>query len=97
MTEKLKITPGPWPLGMEDLRGGRYWVVSRPGRDESIDLHEDDNGEADARAIAALPGLIEAAEKLLESDGNPWDAAKYYEAKIALRAALNSIKGGDNE
>jgi len=60
-----KITPGPWILGNERLRGGLYWVVMRGENLETIDLHDDENGENDARAIAALPELTEAVEKTI--------------------------------
>lgn len=52
-------TPGPWRVGTEDLRGGRFHVVYRPGGDDvdTIDIHEDDNGERDAALIALAPEL----------------------------------------
>lgn len=55
-------TPGPWKLYSEDLRGGKYWCVSFPPstHDSEIDLHETDNGEANARLIAAAPDLLDA-------------------------------------
>jgi hypothetical protein len=65
-----KATPGPWALGFEGLRGGKYWCVSRSQKEdcESIDIHEDDNGEADCRLIAQAPALLaalrECADKL---------------------------------
>ena len=54
MSDKTRPTPGPWTWRSEDLRGGRYYTVNRHGADdpEPIDLHEDDNGETDARLIA---------------------------------------------
>lgn len=57
-------TPGPWAVGFEGLRGGTYWCVSRSDAAEEIDIHEDDNGEADARLIAAAPDLLAAAKEL---------------------------------
>ena len=56
---KPEFTPGPWGCWASDLRGGRYWTVDRPG-EELIDIHEEDNGEADARLIAAAPDMYEA-------------------------------------
>lgn len=58
------FTPGPWELYNEDLRGGQYWVVAIPGPDfETIDLHADENGEANARLIAAAPDLYAALKE----------------------------------
>lgn len=57
---KPEFTPGPWGCWASDLRGGRYWTVDRPGAEDPIDIHEADNGEADARLIAAAPDMYEA-------------------------------------
>ena len=46
-----------WHVYSEDLRGGRYWCVAVPGAEETIDIHEDDNGEAVAKLIARAPEL----------------------------------------
>lgn len=54
-----KHTPGEWTMHPEDLRGGKYWVVTIPDC-ETIDLHDDDNGEANACLIAAAPEMLEA-------------------------------------
>ena len=58
-------TPGPWTVSNSDLRGGRYWTVNVPGYGEPIDIHEDDNGQADAQLIAAAPDLLVALDNLL--------------------------------
>lgn len=71
-------TPGPWALREENLRGGKYWVVSRPGADETIDLHEGDNGEANARLIAAAPTMAEYIRKRAEAGDA--EAAAIWEA-----------------
>lgn len=90
MTEP-KWTPGPWQLRSEDLRGGRYWCVILPGCEESTDLHEDDNGEANSRLIAAAPELYEALAVMLgmlNTSENPGDvlfACK--QARLALAKA----------
>lgn len=71
-----RATPGEWTMIAEDLRGGRYYCIGRPRVDsrdpeyaESIDLHEKDNGEADATHIAAsspanVLSLIEDRQQL---------------------------------
>ncbi|MBP8283830.1 MAG: hypothetical protein KAX46_07945 [Chromatiaceae bacterium] len=58
-------TPGPWKTYVSELRGGRYWTVEIPGVDDIIDIHETENGEANARLIAAAPELLEAAQAYL--------------------------------
>lgn len=57
---------GTWTVRIEDLRGGRYFVVVRGDDCETIDIHEHDNGEADANLIAAAPDLFAAAESLVD-------------------------------
>jgi hypothetical protein len=57
---ETKWSPGPWKLYSEDLRGGKYWSVVTAHDFESIDIHEDENGEANARLISAAPELYEA-------------------------------------
>lgn len=67
-------TPGPWSTHPEDLRGGRYWVIDMPGMaaddyfDEPFAIHESDNGEANARLIAAAPDLYEAVNEMLDHE-----------------------------
>lgn len=61
---EVKHTPGPWRLHSEDLRGGTYWVVTMPGAEETIDIFEGDNGEANAHLIFAAPDLLAACRAL---------------------------------
>ena len=64
----MSHTPGPWHIGYNDLRGGRYWWVSRGQEmDLATDLHEDENGKADAHLIAAAPDLLKALEQAHEA------------------------------
>ena len=63
-------TPEPWEVEVNDLRGGRYYTVRRPGR-EDIDIHEEDGGAEDAPVIAAAPDLLGAlrnCQALLQTD-----------------------------
>jgi hypothetical protein len=65
-------TPGPWIYIGEELRGGKYWsVIHRRGEGDSpyiVDgIHEDDNGEANARLIAAAPDLAEALAAIVHT------------------------------
>ena len=55
-------TPGPWTLSAQDLWGGRYWSVLLAGDLDPIDLHEDENGEVNARLIAAAPTMAKYIE-----------------------------------
>lgn len=59
-------TPGPWRRYTEDLRGGTYWCVKRGEMADSIDIHVDDNGEADTALIAAAPDLLAALKECSE-------------------------------
>lgn len=45
-------TSGPWHRRHEELRGGTYWVVDL-GYEDTIDLHETENGEANTAFIDA--------------------------------------------
>ena len=85
-------TPGPWDVYPLDLRGGRYWSV-KPGIHEAIDIHEDDNGEANARLIAAAPELLQACKAALIS---MIDDSYYQEFKPVidtLEAAIAKAEG----
>lgn len=63
------FTPGPWSLFASHLRGGRYYTVVIPGCEDPIDLHADENGEANARLIAAAPELYEALKWVMSAHG----------------------------
>lgn len=76
-------TPTPWSNRIEDLRGGRYFVVVREPAIDTIDLHENDNGEADAAYIVKA---VNNFYRLLEALGN---------AEIRLRGA--GMLGGDDD
>ena len=67
-----KHTSGPWQRQSDALRGGTYWTVIRPGSDDPIDIHEDDNGEADSALISAGPDML-AALKIAEVQLNAMD------------------------
>ena len=65
-------TPGPWIYMVEELRGGKYWcVIYRRGEYDHpyiVDgIHEDDNGEANARLIASAPDLAEALAAIVHT------------------------------
>lgn len=105
MTEKH--SPLPWRCYHEDLRGGRYWVISRPGSAEDFDIHEDDNGEADAALIVrSVNGLPEAVAALEDTKGRIMNAkmdlalktknacgVALAEAICEIDAALTKLKG----
>lgn len=56
-------TPIPWNTVRENLRGGVYFIIRRPGM-EDIDIHEGENGDADSafivRAVNSFDILVEA-------------------------------------
>lgn len=87
-------TPGPWELYNEDLRGGSYWVVAIPGPDfETIDLHVEENGEANARLISAAPEMY-AALRLAMADARGWDYLTD-ETRHAIAAAIVKAREPD--
>lgn len=63
-------TPTPWDFVREVLRGGIYFSIRRSGM-EDIDIHEGENGEADAafivRAVNAHAELVAALTRLLSA------------------------------
>jgi len=90
-------TPRPWTRRQEDLRGGRFWVVDRPGTLEPIDLHEDDNGEADSelivRAVNAHEALLDAIEELLDYRGGADSPFEDEYVMERVEAALKLARG----
>lgn len=85
-------TPAPWKVEVNDLRGGKYWTIHRATHLEPIDIHEDDNGEADAPLIAAAPDLLEALKGILaitDRDHVVWKRAR---AAIAIAEATELDK-----
>lgn len=97
-----KHTSGPWALQDLDLRGGKYWCVRAPGLEESLaEVHEDDNGKANARLIAAAPDLVAPYRN---ADDKDWDHlfrmlpdsghGQFWKAVFTeVRAALSKAKG----
>lgn len=80
-------TPGPWSLHSEGPRGGLYWIVSLSEGCETIDIHEDENGEANARLISLAPEMLDALKSASEAfdeylDGEG-DVARRVRALIA--------------
>lgn len=88
---ETKFTPGPWTTHAEDLRGGRYYVVAMPTDEswDSIDLREDENGEANAALIAAAPELYEALRELRTFVGEVVLRSPVYDETPAMRARLD--------
>jgi hypothetical protein len=82
-------TPGPWTVeGPVALRGGDYWSVILPGLEEPIDLYAADNGEANARLIAAAPDLLEALQEIIK-----WNEVQHWFNFNAARAAIAKATG----
>ena len=89
-----KITQGPWTVTVNDLRGGRYWTVRTSSPDhEPIDLHDDENGEANARAISAVPEMMAALEKCVEHLRCIRDGYSSLSPEDIGRAALAKARG----
>lgn len=118
MNQKLKITPGPWeyrPHEFDDwgvVKAEKFTICQardpRYMNEDILSQHRKagtDPWEANARAIASLPALIEAAEPIAVAYDEPncrrmsgvHDVVvlpAYYVA--ALRSALSKINGGGN-
>lgn len=75
-TKAVAMTPGPWVAarhtGKPDKRLGLGWCVNGPDKqgnalpDRVCDCYGYGQDEANARAIAALPELVEALRHALE-------------------------------
>jgi hypothetical protein len=83
-----KITPGPWKACSAHAR----WAVSSGEYVHDLCECYGPEREANARAIAALPDLMEAADRVHMM----WlEGAEYLDKEMdALRAALLKAKGG---
>jgi hypothetical protein len=112
-----KITPGPWKVSRTGSKSDAFEIYKDNGPDYDSEMlcklynynREDDedqpfvNAEANARAISALPDLIEAAEKALSAfDDQDFGTTRMetgqwytiaYDAENALRTALAKAKG----
>lgn len=61
-----KHTPGPWATKPTASLGPQYAVYpEESGRDVALVYDHDEHTEANARLIAAAPGLLEACKRLL--------------------------------
>lgn len=113
MAEKLKITEGPWVTDQEyDHPGDKPRVyalnsgklICEVGNAQDWTVSKDE-WEENARAIASLPSLIEAAEMAEPALVSAIiEARKHGESNFAneldarlnlLRSALNKINGGE--
>lgn len=89
----MKHTQGPWDYRFEQLRGGDYHTVQRPGHDmEPIDLRADENGEADAKLISAAPDMHAALTAIIDA-WNRGDTHDGHEALGMAEAALAKASG----
>ena len=77
MKTKTHITPGPWTVYQEGVRPGIesefLSIVTHGVRhdDSGIYGNTKEEAEANAKLIAAAPGLLEALEEIMEMcDGN---------------------------
>ena len=91
--QEKKLTPGPWE---PEKSGGRgLWIKGSNGEWAALACGDtDERAEANALAIAALPDLIEAADKAVRN----WEVDENLDnldhAMIALRDVLSRIQGG---
>ena len=102
MTNTSKLSPAPWTAKQWQRGTYRYcWEVRDAANKVVVDLAT----ESDAKAIAVLPELIEAARKIqtaiglyccechiTESDLN-WDCPELLDAVNNLGAALRRLVG----
>ena len=91
---KANHSKGPWRVGTEGFRiySGASAVAEVPG----LYSHVPQIAEANARLIAAAPGLLEAAEAVLEWAKTPGDHGGNPYCKEFVRlaeAAVQAAKG----
>lgn len=81
-----KITPGPWYLGKR--AGAKRAIFGDKGAEIALPFDffiEDDEALANARAIAAVPALLEALEAMLEA------YAPYHQQTVDHRGNEDSL------
>src|SRR5690606_23383477 len=95
-------TPGPWELGEDGVWLGS--VYSEDGLRIALvygewDIDEPrprEEGEANARLIAATPDLLAALQSFVaavEDDGEPMPGARWHAECVAARAAIAKAAG----
>jgi hypothetical protein len=96
-----KHTPGPWTIQAEPgccFHEGNHYAITQEGEDQGeswwatiaeIWPTSGDNGEADARLIAAAPDLLTATRKMLALvDNAEWTQAERLACIHGARAAV---------
>jgi hypothetical protein len=103
------ITPGPWTAEYTaDPDGGLWghWYILSPATEDrdpyiaSMFNRTDMTTDANARAIAALPALIDAVRCLsdyIQHNHDAWDGDQLPEEWYDARAALAQLKGPDHD
>lgn len=98
-----RMTPGPWRAVWNDSDNGviGYQIF---GKDLAVSIAEvpnintpHGNGHANARAIACLPELVEAAREVITAEASDTQigTAMLPSAVLDLRRILARIDGGD--
>lgn len=91
---ETKFSKGPWSVAPVDLRDGRYWSVCTVPDAEAIDIHEEDNGHANAHLIAAAPDLYAALSQIVDSVARTASGEVCQTSDFtAARAALSRARG----
>jgi hypothetical protein len=105
---KTNHTPGPWEV--ERARNGLPYRIVAPGGDDgkpgavgkhitrwgAISLPSSEEGEANARLIAASPELLRIAERLADDDEVPTDGDMVIAIlKRDAKAAIAKATGED--
>lgn len=101
MSEATKHTPGPWKAKTleEWVEGkGGLVVIDAPGKWLSLanaHIHRDsrEEGEANARLIAAAPDLLEALEAMDALVESLWDSVPWGDTFNLDIRALNEVPG----
>jgi hypothetical protein len=98
-------TPGPWSYNRDEggmhghvISTGEYVICELPDAGDGASPHT----EANARLIAAAPGLLEAAKQAMQAlqreydkyDNCQWHDPDCRDAYIALRDAVTAAKEG---
>ena len=92
------MTPGPWKVKPSAAKGQIVVYHEDEEGDAKLVARLYDDQEEDARAIAGLPGLMEAAEAMLQRidtiTSERFAAGGERVEREALRAALDACKEG---
>ena len=92
-----KFTPGPWRFKISTTPFyTRHYIYGDRGQGLA-EVYTHDDGEANARLIAAAPAMYEALKSVLFDCDNVYGSAPLTDTIKQIHAALALADGGDDE